>query len=334
MGQSWWWVVLAVVVVVALLVVVARLRARRGRDSAAPANVASAVNIAAAGGVAGAVGAGAVAAAHAEEEGSASVDESALDQPDEPPADSDGSEAVAEEAGASDGSVATDAAPAADSPAPAEAGAGAESGDAAEQVGSVGSSADSGADTDSAGTPEPEASEPDSGAETGDSQPSALAADLPEPRAAGRLDNSSPEDDGPATAPAGAAASIPAPREEQSLSGSSGEPAERRTPAPRTPGPAGSALSAIDSGLVGPATSVAAAAAAVSDATSRPGPYPGSLLPAEDGSSPSPDHQVKANEGSRRFHTPDSPFYLRTRGDAWFRTADEARAAGFSAWDA
>ena len=72
----------------------------------------------------------------------------------------------------------------------------------------------------------------------------------------------------------------------------------------------------------------------MSAASARPGPYPGSLLPAADGSSPSPVHQVKANEGSRRFHTPDSPYYVRTRGDAWFRTADEARAAGFTAWDA
>jgi hypothetical protein len=72
----------------------------------------------------------------------------------------------------------------------------------------------------------------------------------------------------------------------------------------------------------------------VSAAAARPGPYPGSLLPAADGSSPSPDHQVKANEGSHRFHTADSPYYLRTRGDAWFRTAEEARAAGFTAWDA
>jgi hypothetical protein len=71
----------------------------------------------------------------------------------------------------------------------------------------------------------------------------------------------------------------------------------------------------------------------VSAATARPGPYPGSLLPAEDGTSPSPVHVVKANEGSRRYHTPDSPYYRRTRGDAWFRTAEEARAAGFTAWN-
>jgi hypothetical protein len=76
-----------------------------------------------------------------------------------------------------------------------------------------------------------------------------------------------------------------------------------------------------------------AAAAAVSAATARPGPYPGSLLPAADGSNPTAEHRIKAHEGSRRYHTPESPFYQRTRGDAWFRTVAEARAAGFTAWD-
>jgi hypothetical protein len=102
----------------------------------------------------------------------------------------------------------------------------------------------------------------------------------------------------------------------------------------QVPEPADSALAALDTGLIGPSTAFGAAAAAVSAATARPGRYPGSLLPAADGSAPSDDHQVKANEGSRRFHTPDSPYYVRTRGDVWFRTPDEARAAGFTAWDA
>jgi hypothetical protein len=119
----------------------------------------------------------------------------------------------------------------------------------------------------------------------------------------------------------GAAPSIPAPREELPT----------RSTEHKSPEPADSALAALDSGLVGPTTSFAATAAAA--VTASPGPYPGSLLPAADGTSPSPVHQIKANEGSRRYHTPESPYYVRTRGDAWFRTAEEARAAGFRAWD-
>src|SRR5690606_7045529 len=116
-------------------------------------------------------------------------------------------------------------------------------------------------------------------------------------------------------------AQIPAPREEQQ-------------PEPRTSEAAGPAIAALDSGLVGRPTSFGAAAAAAAAAVSaRPGPYPGSLLPEPDGSSPSPMHEIKANEGSRRFHTPDSPYYVRTRADVWFRTAEEARTAGFTAWD-
>jgi hypothetical protein len=162
-----------------------------------------------------------------------------------------------------------------------------------------------------------------------------VAAILAEEKAPEPTDVSDPaaeppaEGNGPAPTP-----SIPAPREEQPLSGGWAESRESRPPEQRTPEPAGSALAALDSGLIGAATPFAAAAAAVSAAAARPGPYPGSLLPAADGSAPTPDHTVKANEGSRRYHTPDSPFYLRTRGDAWFRTADEARAAGFTAWDA
>ena len=34
------------------------------------------------------------------------------------------------------------------------------------------------------------------------------------------------------------------------------------------------------------------------------------------------------------FHTPDSPSYERTRAEVWFRTADEAAAAGFTKWRA
>jgi hypothetical protein len=32
------------------------------------------------------------------------------------------------------------------------------------------------------------------------------------------------------------------------------------------------------------------------------------------------------------FHTPESPYYERTRAEVWFRTAEEAAAAGFTEW--
>jgi len=173
-------------------------------------------------------------------------------------------------------------------------------------------------DAATAGQPDTAIDEPaDPGAEISAAAESAGAAE-PEVFENGS-GGSSLEGEDAAPVPDRAAPNIPAPREEPSV-------------ARRRPEPADSALAALDSGLAGPGLSFAAAAAAAVSA--RPGPYPGSLLPAADGTSPSPLHRIKANEGSRRYHTPDSPYYVRTRGDAWFRTEDEAGAAGFTAWNA
>lgn len=62
------------------------------------------------------------------------------------------------------------------------------------------------------------------------------------------------------------------------------------------------------------------------------GPYPGSVLPLEDGSAPSPEFVVKGKTGSMRSHSPDSPYYGRTRAEVWFRTQEDASAAGFAPW--
>jgi hypothetical protein len=105
-------------------------------------------------------------------------------------------------------------------------------------------------------------------------------------------------------------------------------------PARRIRQPADSALAALDSGLIGHVTSFGAAAAAVSAVVTRPGPHAGSALPTAGGSAPSDEYSIKANEGSRKYHAPDSPYYVRTRGDLWFRTAADAEKAGFMAWDA
>ena len=64
----------------------------------------------------------------------------------------------------------------------------------------------------------------------------------------------------------------------------------------------------------------------------EPGPYPGSALPRPDGSAPAPEYTVKATRGSMRCHSPDSPYFRRTRAGLWFRSEEEAVAAGFRPW--
>lgn len=99
-------------------------------------------------------------------------------------------------------------------------------------------------------------------------------------------------------------------------------------------GAATPALAALDSGLAGGGSGAPVVAAeVVAAATLRPGPHPGSALPAADGSQPSEEYAVKANDGSRRYHTADSPYYVRTRADVWFRSGSDAEAAGYAAWN-
>ncbi|MGH4019162.1 MAG: hypothetical protein ACRDT0_07985 [Pseudonocardiaceae bacterium] len=64
----------------------------------------------------------------------------------------------------------------------------------------------------------------------------------------------------------------------------------------------------------------------------QPGPYPGSALPSGDGSAPSPEYTVKCKEGSKLCHSPSSPYYKRTKAEVWFRTEQDAVAAGFRPW--
>ncbi len=39
---------------------------------------------------------------------------------------------------------------------------------------------------------------------------------------------------------------------------------------------------------------------------------------------------IKGNADSMQFHTPDSPWYRRTRAEVWFRDEESALAAGFT----
>jgi len=55
----------------------------------------------------------------------------------------------------------------------------------------------------------------------------------------------------------------------------------------------------------------------------------GSARSLPDGSPPWPSYPIKGNASSMLFHSPDSPYYRRTKAEVWFRTAADARAAGF-----
>jgi hypothetical protein len=56
-----------------------------------------------------------------------------------------------------------------------------------------------------------------------------------------------------------------------------------------------------------------------------------------DGSADAVPHQgppdgftIKGNAQSMLFHTPDSPYYGRTKPEVWFRTESDAERAGFT----
>ncbi len=67
--------------------------------------------------------------------------------------------------------------------------------------------------------------------------------------------------------------------------------------------------------------------------TPAPKSGPGAA-PGPGGAAPGPEFTIKGNADSMLFHTPDSPYFERTRAEVWFRTADEAVAAGFTEWRA
>ena len=48
------------------------------------------------------------------------------------------------------------------------------------------------------------------------------------------------------------------------------------------------------------------------------------------GDTPPAGFDVKGNEDSMKFHTPESPWYDRTVAEVWFSSADAAQAAGFA----
>ncbi|MGE3326880.1 MAG: 50S ribosomal protein L22 [Acidimicrobiia bacterium] len=66
------------------------------------------------------------------------------------------------------------------------------------------------------------------------------------------------------------------------------------------------------------------------DESFEAGPFAGSALPLEGGAAPTASFTVKGNADSMLYHTPDSRWYDQTVAEVWFRTAEEAEAAGFA----
>ena len=59
------------------------------------------------------------------------------------------------------------------------------------------------------------------------------------------------------------------------------------------------------------------------------GKYENSAAPNADGSAPE-GYTVKGNEDSMKYHTSESPWYEQTVAEVWFKTAEDAEAAGFA----
>ena len=69
------------------------------------------------------------------------------------------------------------------------------------------------------------------------------------------------------------------------------------------------------------------------DVEPEPGDFgPGSANPGAQGRGPV-GWDIKGNADSMLFHTPESPWYKRTKAEVWFKDEDTAKAAGFAHWD-
>ena len=100
-----------------------------------------------------------------------------------------------------------------------------------------------------------------------------------------------------------------------------------RPRSPRRPSPSRARTRAVPA-----AAAVASVAAPVTAPAPPVAPFgPGSARAGDDGSSPDAGYAVKGKTATRVFYAPGSPYYSRTRADVWFRTDDDARAAGFTA---
>ncbi len=56
----------------------------------------------------------------------------------------------------------------------------------------------------------------------------------------------------------------------------------------------------------------------------------GAIQANEDGSTPDEAYTVKGNMDSMKFHEPDGQWFEQTHAEVWFRSAEDAEAAGFT----
>ncbi|ATG54130.1 50S ribosomal protein L4 [Brachybacterium ginsengisoli] len=78
-----------------------------------------------------------------------------------------------------------------------------------------------------------------------------------------------------------------------------------------------------------PTSGFAAAKTAAAAPAAAEAPFgEGSAAPLADGSAPA-GFDIKGNQDSMKFHTPDSPWYGRTKAEVWFASEEAAKAAGF-----
>ncbi|WP_246245145.1 sunset domain-containing protein [Pseudonocardia bannensis] len=123
----------------------------------------------------------------------------------------------------------------------------------------------------------------------------------------------------------------PAPDEEATPAPAADDtaPAPAETATPQTPTGAVSAPAPSGEPAEAPSTGAGPGTAADVQESSY---GPGSALPLPDGSAPSPEYTIKGNGNSKLFHAPTSPYFGRTKAEVWFRTAEDARRAGFTEW--
>lgn len=104
--------------------------------------------------------------------------------------------------------------------------------------------------------------------------------------------------------------------------------AEQLTPVDANAAPAATAPATLFDAAAGSAgTAGSAGPAADGDGASPFGP--GTARPGPDGRGPD-GWDIKGNADSMLFHTPQSPWYGRTKAEVWFRDEDSAQAAGFT----
>jgi len=78
-----------------------------------------------------------------------------------------------------------------------------------------------------------------------------------------------------------------------------------------------------------PTSGFAAAKTAAAAPAAAEAPFgEGSAAPLAGGSAPA-GFDIKGNQDSMKFHTPDSPWYGRTKAEVWFASEEAAKAAGF-----